>query len=228
MWKLLRAQILYNKVVLIIVYLIFMSIYISFIVQGWQDIKSSFPALRAVLVATTAMLFLFNIVRLQREKRDRFHLLVPLNIWKIAVSRLLQIVMFWLSVLSLVLFALVLRPSIFNVKIFWDLLSLTGFVLVMNVAPFIYRDLSYCFQAKSKKVVLVFVYTLMIFAGYLLFMLFVVSAESISLSSNLVLVKKGFSSFINTFIGAFFFILCGIISTGLSLYVFSKRKTYTE
>jgi hypothetical protein len=76
--------------------------------------------------------------------------------------------------------------------------------------------------------VLVIVYALMILAGYLMFMLFVVSADSISLSSDLVSVKKGFSSFINTFRGALFFILCGIISTGISLFVFSKRKTYTE
>ena len=228
MWKLLKAQIQYNKIILIIVYLIFLPICITFVVQGWQEMDKSFPALRAVLMATTAMLFLFNIVRLQREKRDRFHFLVPLNIWKIAVSRVLQIILFWLSVLSLVLFAFVSRPSIFDLKILWDLLSLTGFVLVLNAAPFIYRDLSFCFQAKSKKVVLVIVYTLMIMAGYLLFMLFVVSAESISLSSDLVLVKKGFSSFINTFMGALFFNLCGIILTGISLFVFSKRKTYTE
>ena len=228
MWKLLKAQIQYNKIILIIVYLIFLPVFIAFVVQGWQEMDKSFPALRAVLMAATTMLFLFNIVRFQREKRDRFHFLVPLNIWKIAVSRLLQIIIFWLSVLSLVLFAFVLRPAVFDLKILWDLLSMTGFVFVLNAAPFIYRDLSFCFHSKSKKVVLVIAYALMILAGYLVFMLFVVSVGSISLSSDLVLVKKGFSSFINTFMGALFFILCGIISTGISLFIFSKRKTYTE
>jgi hypothetical protein len=140
----------------------------------------------------------------------------------------LQIIMFWLSVLFLVLFAFVLRPAIFDLKILWDLLSLTGFVLALNAAPIVYRDLSYCFHSKSKKVVLIIIYALMILAGYLLFMLFVVSAGSISLSSDLVVVKKGFSSFISTVTGAFFFILCGIISTGISLFIFSKRKAYTE
>jgi hypothetical protein len=228
MWKLLKAQIQYNKIILIIVYLIFLPVFIVFVVQGWQEMDKSFPALRAVLMAATTMLFLFNIVRLQREKRDRFHFLVPLNIWKIAVSRLLQIIIFWLSVLSLVLFAFVLRPAVFDLKILWDLLSMTGFVFVLNAAPFIYRDLSFCFHSKSKKVVLVIAYALMILAGYLLFMLFVVSVGSISLSNDLVLVKKGFSSFINTFRGALFFILFGIVSTVISLFVFSKRKTYTK
>jgi len=68
----------------------------------------------------------------------------------------------------------------------------------------------------------------MILAGYFLFMLFVVSARSISLSSDLVLIKKIFSGFINTFRGALIFSLCGIVFTGISLYIFSKRKTYTE
>jgi len=228
MWKILKAQIQYNKIVLIISYLIFLSIYISFVVQGWQEMDNSFPALRAVLLAATAMLFLFNIVRLHREKRDRFHHTLSLRNWELGISRVLQIITFWFSLLFLVLFAFVLRPSIFDLKTLWDLLSLTGFVLVMNAAPFIYRDLSYCFHAKSKKIVLVILYALMIMAGYLLFMLFVVSVESISLSNDLVLVKKGFSNFINTFIGALFFNLCGIILTWISLLVFSKRKTYTE
>ena len=228
MWKILKAQLQYNKIILIISYLIFLSVYVSFVVQGWQELDNSFPALRAVLMATTAMLFLFSIIKLHREKRDRFHHILALNIWQLGISRVLQIMAFWLSLLLLVLFVFVLRPSIFDLKILWDLLSLTGFVLVLNAAPFIYRDLSYCFQAKSQKVVLVIVYALMILAGYLLFMLFVVSAESISLSSDLVLLKKNFSSFINTFKGAVFFNLCGIIFTGISLYIFSKRKTYTE
>lgn len=228
MWTLLKAQIIYNKIVLIVGYVIFGSAFIAFVVQGWQEMDNSFPALRAVQLAATAVLFLFNTVRLQREKRDRFHHILTLSIWKLGISRVLQIIAFWFSLLSLVLFAFVLRPSTFELKILWDLLSLTGFVLVMNAAPFIYRDLSYCFHAKSKKVVLVIVYALMILAGYLLFMLFVVSADSISLSSDLVLLKKNFSNFINTFRGALFFNLCGIISTGISLYVFSKRKTYTE
>ena len=228
MWKILKAQIIYNKIILIIGFILIVSVFIPFVVQGWQEMNNSFPALRAVLLAATAMLFLFNIVRLQREKRDRFHHILPLSNSELAISRLLQIIIFWLSLLFLVLFAFVLRPSIFDLKILWDLLSLTGFVLVLNAVPFIYRDLSYCFHAKSKKVVLVILYALMILAGYLLFMLFVVSAESISLSDDLVLVKKGFSNFINTFRGAAFFNLCGIILTGISLFVFSKRKTYTE
>ena len=228
MLKILKAQIQYNKIILIISYLIFLSVYVSFVVRGWQELDNSFPALRAVLMATTGMLFLFSIIKLHREKRDRFHHILTLNIWQLGISRVLQITTFWLSLLFLVLFAFVLRPSIFDLQILWDLLSLTGFVLVLNAAPFIYRDLSYCFHAKSKKVVLVIVYALMILAGYLLFMLFVVSAESISLSSDLVLVKKKFSGFINTFRGALIFNLCGIIFTGISLYIFSKRKTYTE
>jgi hypothetical protein len=228
MWKLLKAQIIYNKIVLIVGYLIFGSAFIAFVVQGWQEMDNSFPALRAVLLAATATLFLFNTVRLQKEKRDRFHHTLSLNTWELGISRVLQIILFWLSLLSLILFAFVMRPSIFELKILWDLLSLTGFVLVMNAAPFIYRDLSYCFHAKSKKIMLVILYALMIMAGYFLFMLFIVSAESISISNDLVLVKKNFSNFINTFRGAVFFNLCGIILTGISLYVFSKRKTYTE
>jgi hypothetical protein len=228
MLKILKAQIQYNKIILIISYLIFLSVYVSFVVQGWQEFDNSFPALRAVLMATTAMLFLFSIIKLHREKRDRFHHILALNIWQLGISRVLQIITFWFSLLLLVLFAFLLRPSIFDLKILWDLLSLTGFVLVLNAAPFIYRDLSYCFHSKSKKVVLVIIYALMILAGYLLFMLFVVSVGSISLSRDLVLVKKNFSSFINTFSGALSFNLCGIILTGISIYVFSKRKTYIE
>jgi len=155
MWKILKAQIQYNKIILIISYLIFLSVYVSFVVQGWQELDNSFPALRAVLMAMTAMLFLFSIIKLHREKRDRFHHILTLNIWQLGISRVLQIMAFWFSLLILVLFAFVLRPSIFDPKILWDLLSLTGFVMVLNAAPFIYRDLSYCFHAKSTKVVLV-------------------------------------------------------------------------
>lgn len=227
MWKILKAQLQYNKFILIFGYLIFLNVYAPYVIQGWR-VENSFSALRAVLIATTAMLFLFSNLKFHREKRDRLHHMLALKIWQLGISRMLQIITLWFSFLFLVLFAFMLRPSILDLKILWDLLSLTGFVLILNAAPFIYRDLTYCFQKKSAKVVLVIVYVLMILAGYFLFMLFVVSARSISLSSDLVLVKKNFSSFINTFRGALIFNFIGIIFTGVSLFIFSKRKTYTE
>ena len=103
MWKILKAQIIYNKIILIIGFILIVSVFIPFVVQGWQEMNNSFPALRAVLLAATAMLFLFNIVRLQREKRDRFHHILPLSNSELAISRLLQIIIFWLSLLFLVL-----------------------------------------------------------------------------------------------------------------------------
>lgn len=228
MWKLLKTQIIYNKIVLIISYLIVISVFIPFVVQGWQEVDNSFPALRAVMLSAAAILFLFNIVRLHREKRDRFHHILSLNIWGLGISRILQIILFWFSILFLVLFAFVLRPSIFELRILWDLMSLTGFVLVMNAAPFIYRDLSYCFHAKSKKVVLVIVYALMIMVGYFLFILFIVSAGAVSMSESLLSLKNDFSNFITSFVGALFFNLFGIMMTILSVVVFDRRKTYTQ
>lgn len=228
MWKILKAQIDYNKIVLAVSYLVFLPIYISFIVQGWQEIDSSFPALRAVLLAVTAILLLFNIIRLQREKRDRFHHILALSPWKLGISRELLIIIFWISVLFLVSFAFVLRPAIFDLKKLWDLLSLTGFVLIMNAAPFLYLDLNFCFQARSKKVALVIIATLMIIALYFLLMLFIISTGAFSISDSLLSIRNEFSNFIHSGMGALCFNLCAMLITGLSVLVFSKRRTFTE
>ena len=229
MWKLIKTDFEYSKNVLIFIHLIMFAVWIPFVVQGWKEMNNSYPALQAALVAATAILFLFRFVRVQKEKRERQNFLLPISTGKLAVSRLLLIGLFWLEVTVLMALAFLLHPSIYRHEFVFGFLSLSGYMIAMNAAPFIFRDLRHSLFSKRQIYWLSIGWTVAAFFGYAIFMLFVFSSNGMTLlPESFKLLKADFSGFIAGPTGAAIISLIGFSLSGVSVVLFKRRKMYTE
>lgn len=228
MWKIIKAQFNYNKMVLIFCFLISMAVIIPFFIQGWKVVEKSYPAVRAVLFAMTALIFLSSSIKDVKEKRDRFLHTLPCNLWKFGTARLIFVIIFWTILLILVLLAFLLRKSIFNITLLNDFLSQTGFIIFMICIVFFVRDIGFVFKFKNRKIFLGILNFVIIVVAYVIFMLFVASREAMDISPSLIPIKNNFSEFIMTSSGAAFFLALGSTMFFISNFIFSKRKTYIE
>jgi hypothetical protein len=228
MWKILKAQLNYNKLVLIGCGFFSLAVIVPFIVQDWQDIDKSYPALRAALFAMTVIVFFSSFVRNVKEKRDHFFNKLPINVLQLGLIRLFFILLFWFCLMVFVGIAFIIRPSIFNGKILMDLLSQTGFIFSLIGIVFILKDLSYVLIFKKLKILIGVLNFIVILGCYLLFMLFIVSKNAMEISPSLIPLKDGFNQFITSIAGSVVFMLLGMAMCFLSINVFSWRKTFIE
>jgi len=226
MWKILKAQFNYNKLVLIGCAFFSLAVIIPFIIQDWRDIDKSYPALRATLFAMTTLFFFSSFVRNMKEKRDRFFNKLPLKLWQLGLTRLLLVIIFWTCLMIIVAIAFIIRPIIFSNEILMDLLSQTGFIFYLISLVYIVKDISYFAISKKNKILINIFNYISILGSYLLFMLFVVSKNAMDISPSLIPIKEGFNQFIISIPGSALFIMLGVTMTSLSTYFFSKRKTF--
>lgn len=228
MWKILIAEYAYYKTVVITAYLFLLGVTISFMFWGLDEIDNSFPAVKAVMMATAGSIFIFKAIKTYQEKRDRMLIILPYSTFQVGISRLLTLFIFWMSSLLIVLSCFLFKPAHFELKILWNILSLSGFVFCLISVPFFYRDLIYCFDDKYNKITLTIIFTFIVIFGYSLFILFIVSAELMSLVQSLSLLKGEFTKFTESPLGAMLFILFGSLFMVLSTLIFKHRKSYVE
>jgi len=229
MWKIIKADFKYLKFVFIIPYTIVLAAIIANVSQGWRQHEHDMQGVRTVMAAMTGILFLFNFFKIIQEKRYRLIVLLPLNIRKIALPRILFTVLIWLSFLVMYwLGSAMIRPYRADILI-WEMLSFTGFFLLANSTVFIFHDLLYTLTNKNQKVILGLIFLISIFIGYVLFFLFSVDEQSWNIFKNLLLpYKNDFSNFSSNYIGAIVSLSIGFIMTILGVVVFKQRKTYAQ
>ena len=226
MWKILKSQFVYNKLILTGCFLFSLAVILAFIIQGWQDINKSYPALRAALFAMTVIVFFSSFVRNSKQKRDRFFHKLPVKVWQLGITRLMFVLLFWICLMILVSIAFIIRASIFNDKILMDLLSQTGFIFCLFGLVFIIKDIPYVLFFKKIRLLVGVINFIAIISCYLLFMLFIVSKNAMENSPSLIPVKNGFNQFITSYLGSVFFLVLGMTMVVMSFYVFSKRKIF--
>jgi len=229
MWKIIKADFKYQKFVFIFPYAIVLVAVIANVSQGWHHNVHDMQGVRTVMASMTGIIFLSKSFIIAKEKRHRFITLLPLKQWKIGLTRLLFIILIWLSFLAMYwLGTSVIRPYQADILI-WDTLSFTGLVLLANSIIFIYYDLLYTLTGVKQKVILGFLFLLAVFIGYVVFFLFGVDEQSWNIFKNLLLpYKDDFSSITSNYVGAVVSLLIGIVMTVLSVYIFGRRKTYTQ
>jgi len=229
MWKIIKADFKYQKFVFIFPYAIVLLAIIANVSQGWRQNVHDMQGVRTVMASMTGIIFLSKSFIIAKEKRHRFITLLPLKQWKIGLTRTLFIILIWLSYLAMYwLGTSVIRPYRTDILI-WDTLSFTGLVLLANSIIFIYYDLSNTFNKKNQRLILWLTLLLLVFIGYVVFFLFGVDDQSWNIFKNLLLpYKNDFLNITSNYLGALVSLLIGILMTILSVFVFGRRKTYTQ
>lgn len=226
MWRLLKSLSHYCRFILVAGLTVVGIVTVFFIILGRNDFDKSVPAYRSVLMAATALVWLYSVLMIHKEKRDRFHLLLPVSVRQIGLVRVIFLIGFWTTILLVFILSNVFVGNLQNnPTLIWNAVSLTGFVLVVNSALYLQRDLTNIFTSKGQRFLLSVVWVILVTIGYVLFVLLVMPVESFG---SLDVVKEFFTMNFITPGGAFLTFLMGLGLTILSIVLFGRRKLYIE
>lgn len=225
MWRILKAEILYDRSRLVIV-----SVFcLTCLVTIWFGVKWE----RNVSPMTMLILFISALVAVYAgeqsrisNKRDRMHVSLPVSVWETGFSHLIYPVCVWLVILlldqisSIVLCLLSgtarARPS------FSQILTLSGLFLIVNAAVLLSRDLSRIFTKRSQQIIIYLIGYLLFFGALLPF--YIVTNFFGAFGENTRL-----QSFISTLSESpAGFLLLGVGLSFLSSLVFLKRRSYVQ
>ena len=182
MWHLIKAELRVNWISLFLLFSVFITVFAAFMVLGLDDIERSFPAMRVVMLTVAAIVYLIRILRISKDKIDRFHTQLPVPVLHVAFVRILVPNILWFVMLVILLAGILLsRPSELNGYLIWQLAASTGFVMVAYAVPLIYRDLTNIFDGAIHKYTFLSIYALSVVAGYMVFLILILEPGSNSL-----------------------------------------------
>lgn len=226
MWRILKTEYSYNWLSLALAGSLFGTVTVAFLVRGGDVPAKSVPAYRAVLVASTAVLWLSLAVRLNTEKRDRICALLPVAIRRLSRIRLCILLVSWIG-MATVFFTcnLIIRGVHVFTDLLWDSLSMAGMVLIFNAITFLHRDLGFVFMGRLAKIVPALI---LFFSMILLYSLFIFSLFSFESDGPVQILRHDLVAFYFSPWGGLILMALG---AGLSLFdhsIFTRRGCYTE
>jgi hypothetical protein len=225
MWRLLKAEILYDRSRLLIVFVFFLTCLVTI----WFGVKWE----RNVAPMTMLILYVSALVAVYagegsriNNKRDRMHVALPLSLWKIGFSHLIYSLFVWLA------FLILYRGSYFVLELISgatrtipspvQILTLSGLFLIVNAIVLLVRDLSRIFTNRSQQN-LVYLVGYLLFIGallpfYIVMNFFGAFGENTRLQSQMSSLSESPTGFL-------------ILGFGLSLisvFVFMRRRSYVQ
>jgi len=226
MWKLLKAELIYDRYVIGISFSLVLIISVIFLVLGGSNLSKSVPAYRAVLFCSAAIVWLTALVKLQKEKRERMQALIPLTPGAVSLSRQLYLILFWTAIASIYLLCnWIVIGNRLGLPDVAALGSISGMVLLANACTHLQKDLRYLFTGKLAKLILSVLFFILICTGYFIFSLSVMSFEVRPEFDSL---RKGIRTLFFSEWSAFCLLILGLGFSFLDHWVFKKRKTYLE
>jgi hypothetical protein len=225
MWRLLKAEILYDRFRLFIIFIFCL----TSLVTIWFGVKWD----RNVSPMTMLILFISALVAVYagegsriQNKRDRMHVVLPLSLRKTGFSHVIYPIIVWIAILILYIVSYFVLDFISGatrtIPSPIQILTLSGLFLIVNAAVLLSRDLSKIFTKRSQQI-------LIYMTGYLLF---------IGALLPFYIITNFFGAFgentrIQSFISALSespsgFLLLGVALSLTSVFAFIRRKSYVQ
>lgn len=236
MWKLLKAEFSYYQYIFSIVFSLIMLFMILFIVYsniGNMSIeKDSRGAMTLMFSATFITLFVMLLHR-SVNKIDRFHILLPVTVRMIGITRLSVILIFWLGMA--VLFWLsyaVIKSTVLQTgedNSLYVFLTLNGVIFIANAAYLIARDLAFFFTGKFRGVPGILIPLFIFLAGVLyvsFFTPYFLNYVSVFVSPELVRESITSHIFVPAVLAAIN--IAGIGLSVLGVFIFTRRVSYAH
>jgi len=150
MWRILKAELAYNKKVLIPSYVIIIMISLVGLFLGVDPDSFSTVSWMVYVFAFTALAH-----RIQKEKRERFYTGLPVALAKIGMTRLLLLLIIYSSLTIIWLFPYFIEYNIFHDKKLWAVFAGNFLILSSLMFAIILHDLKFSF-GKNYQVVFLF------------------------------------------------------------------------
>lgn len=227
MLRLLKAELRYSRVFLIITYGILVSIFILLyiFIDGEERMLNNRKLIGLVMIAG----LIYFPVHTREEKRRRLYALLPFSTLQYGLIRLHLIIVYWLS---LVLFYLVVTfigcRYIINSILLWDIISATGIILCISAATSIYKDIKPVFTSKLSRFVLIFSYVILL---VVLYTLLSVSSEILVFmhaNNHPIPYYRYLVGIYLTPYGAAAFFLFGVAAASLSIYTYKRSRSFLK
>ena len=225
MWRLFKAEILYDRSRLLIVSLFCLTCFVTI----WFGVKWE----RNVSPMTMLILFMSAIVAVYAgeqsrisNKRDRMHVALPVSLWETGFFHLIYPIFVWVTILILYIVSYFVLETISGVTrtkpSSIQILTLSSLFLIVNATVLLSRDLSKIFTKKPQQIMIYM-------TGYLLF---------IGALLPFYIVTNFFGAFgentrLQSFMSALLespsgFLLLGVALSLTSVVVFMRRRFYVQ
>ena len=228
MWKLFKAEVSYYQIPLNIVLIIYTFTVFYITAAKWETSHVDYSAISSLLVGMVITFQAFRNVKNNKEKNLRLLVQLPVRQWKISIFQLLFVNAFYtVSLMIFTLFIILFNRINMDVHFLFYVITISGLVLIFNTAPFFHLNIKSIFNSSRVNLILTIFYILFIGGIYLIF----IPAYSIGKHFSIywfMEISEAIHSFGQSFPGAFYILVTGILFSITTVFLFAKRKTYFE
>jgi len=229
MWKLFKAEIGYNKILLTVLLLFFVIVNIMFLISGIYEPDKSYPALKAVFVSLMSVAWLSDYIKHQKEKTNRQRGILPVSLIQLSLIRNVYIPIIWMFIFITFWSTIILFRCGYIHKIqIIDLIAISGFVFTLNAVPIIYHNLQTILKNRFMKIMINFMYYIILILIMYTFLMMVVVLHASEHLDFLLPVQDKVKNYIYSSEGSIVFLLFGMLMICLGTFTYLKRKSYLE
>lgn len=226
MWRLLQTEILYNRVLLTVLWVIFLPLLTIFALFGGEEIVKSQPGIMGLMWALSVVFSVFYMMDMAKTRRSRLFLSVPLKPTAVSGARILIFLLFWGS-LSAGFWTvhLLFHARLFEWETLFAFLSLTGTVIFIHACYMLARDVKYTLTSRR-----IFRVPLGELIGGLLPAVLLILFVVVFFGRGTFADKIGAEGqiFFASLQGGVLFLMLGLTLSILDIVVFSLRRFFTE
>lgn len=222
MWKIFRAELAHQRLSIACVVSVWFAVNLAVVIWGWRDFTRDYHGTRTVLFSASMVIWFIRILRVGREKVNRLHITLPVRVSRIAAARASVYLGVWGLMVSLYVGSLVtFRYAELVPAVFYDLVALTGVILVLNALVLIHRDLLYTLSSRYRAVFVSLGYAVVLAIAF-------TSASILPRFAVLSGIRTAADAFRMSPTGAWIPLLIGTVMTYLSVVTYQMRKAYTD
>ncbi len=219
MWKILKAEISYNRFGLGIAFTIILLFFFATLYFSVEGVYTFMP--NSVIAFAIAMAAMGS--ESDKEKRDRLYALLPQTLNQHSIVRLLFMLLFQLTIFCLWLAVYFLINFAEDPSAIWTMISFNAFVIITITLFAIYGDLGHFLTQKYRGIFFLVLIGVLLFAYIQQSDLNLIRLIEIRHATYMVSLYKNLLS--SPFGAALSSILClGVLS--LSCLIFTQRKSY--
>lgn len=227
MWRLLLSEWEYNRIILVTTGVFYLSLGAAYSIWGGREPGAEMRAFRVLVIFCVSVVWLFQILRKQKERIDRLHSLLPVSRLNVALFRLFFLTGFWVVLMSIFTASrLVSATDVSRGLLGRDVVSFSGIFLLANGITLISRDHRYSALNRFWMTAVRILVALFFISGYLLFILHGALRNELGFILNDL--NHVFRAAYYSVPGSLCILSAGLLCSWLSVVVYIRRIDYRE
>ena len=227
MWKLIKAEIEYNKLLFSFGLLFVLIVNIKKVFFDSIQSNQAISELGLAWINISILIVFIYLFSFRKSRRIRIHTLLPIPSSNLGLSRIFLFITFWgiITLILLVSYSISFHslPGEVWIK---EILSFLGDAFIINSTPLFNQDLYNQGNRKLKLILSIWFGIIMIM--YICLVLFFTPAAENIASSSIASFNKLLRDFYFSYLGSLIIFIGGVMMLLFSRFTFSRRKSYLE